>query len=209
MRLAVVPARGGSKGLPNKNIRSLLGKPLIAWSIEAAQRSKSVDRVLVSTDSQEIADVARVHGAEVQLRPSLLATDEARTIDVLSYVAANVPEAETFIVLQPTSPLRDNGLIDECMEIFRRGDYSNLATGYWCKYKEYGSHNNVRRQDVEGFFYDDGNVYILSRALVENGLWCGATPCRHVIGRHQNFEIDDELDLVILEALMRRHDLAR
>lgn len=204
MRLAVIPARGGSKGLPGKNIRPLLDKPLIAWSIEAAQSATMVDRILVSTDSEEIADVARRFGAEVQMRPSELATDEATTIAVLTYVAAQLPEATMLIVLQPTSPLRDKGLIDTCIAAYEQGGYSNLATGYWCKFKEFGSHNNLRRQDYKGFFYDDGNVYILSRTLVEKGLWFGDNICRQVIARHQNYEIDDEIDFVILEALMHR-----
>lgn len=207
MRLAVIPARGGSKGLPGKNIRLLLGKPLIAWSIEAAQHTKAIDRILVSTDSDEIADVAREFGADVLPRPHALATDEATTIAVLTHVAAEVPEVTTFVVLQPTSPLRDEGMIDTCIETYEQGDYSNLATGYWCKFQEFGSHNNMRRQDYKGFFYDDGNVYILSRMLVEKGLWFGNKICRQVIARHQNFEIDDEVDFIILEALMQRYQV--
>ena len=205
MRLAVIPARGGSKGLPGKNIRPLLGKPLIGWSIEAARRAASIGRVLVSTDSDEIASVARQFGAEVLPRPAALATDEATTIAVMTHVAAEVPDASTFIVLQPTSPLRDNGLIDACVATYEKGGYSNLATGYWCKYQEFGSHNNTRRQDSKGFFYDDGSVYILPRTLVEEGLWYGNNICRQVIARHQNYEIDDEVDFVVLEALMRRY----
>lgn len=205
MRLAVIPARGGSKGLPGKNVRSLLGKPLIAWSIEAAQSSQRVDRVLVSTDSDEIAAVARQFGAEVLPRPAALASDEATTIAVLSHVASAVPDANTFVVLQPTSPLRDRGLIDACVAAYEQGGFSNLATGYWCKFQEFGSHNNMRRQDCRGFFYDDGSVYVLPRALVEQGLWSGDNIGRQVIARHQNYEIDDEVDFVILEALMRRY----
>lgn len=208
MRLAVIPARGGSKGLLGKNIRPLLGKPLIAWSIEAAQHAVSIDRILVSTDSREIADVARQFGAENLVRPAELATDEATTIAVLNHVAASVPEATTFVVLQPTSPLRDEGLIDTCVEAYEQGGYSNLATGYWCKSQKFGSHNNMRRQDYNGFFYDDGSVYILPRVLIESSLWFGDNICRQVIARHQNYEIDDEVDFVIVEALMRHYRAA-
>jgi CMP-N-acetylneuraminic acid synthetase len=207
MRLAVIPARGGSKGLPGKNIRPLNGKPLIAWSIEAAQNSSLVDRVLVSTDDEKIAKIAKSFGAEVLPRPALLATDEATTISVLTHVAQEIPTAGTFIVLQPTSPLRSKALIDSCLREYERGGYSNLATGYWCKMQEFGSHNNMRRQDTKGFFYDDGSVYILSRSLVEKGLWHGTNICRQVIARHESYEIDDEVDFVILEALMARYGL--
>lgn len=208
MRLAVIPARGSSKGLPGKNIKMLLGKPLLAWSIESALAAKTVDRVVVSTDSDDIAAVARRFGAEVLPRPAELATDEATTISVLSHVADKLPEASIFVVLQPTSPLRTRGLIDECVAAYEEGGFTNLATGYWCKAREFGSHNNMRRQDYEGFFYDDGNVYILSRALVVDGLWSGEKVCRKVIARCQNYEIDDEVDFVILEALVRHyHDI--
>ena len=205
MHLAVIPARGGSKGLPRKNIRTFLDKPLIAWSIESALAAKKVDRVVVSTDSSEIAEVARYFGSQVLMRPVELASDEATTISVLAHIAEEVPEAQTFTVLQPTSPLRDKGLIDLCIETYEKSYCSNLATGFWCKYKEFGTHNNMRRQEYKGFFYDDGNVYILPRSLVMEGRWFGDNIFRMEISRHQNYEIDDEVDFVILEALMRRY----
>lgn len=203
MRLAVIPARGGSKGLPGKNIKMLHGKPLIAWSIESALASALVDRVVVSTDSAEIKEVAIRFGAEVLDRPPELATDEATTIAVLEHIAKEIPEASEIIVLQPTSPLRNKGLIDECITLFEKGGYTNLATGFWCKYQEFGSHNNMRRQDYKGFFYDDGNVYVLSRELVLSGQWSGSNPCKHPIDKLMNFEIDDAIDFIVLEALMK------
>jgi len=204
MRLAVIPARGGSKGLPGKNIKLICGKPLIAWSIEAAAEAKEIDRVVVSTDNAEIADVARSCGAEVLIRQAELATDESTTIAVLKNIATEIQDADDFIVLQPTSPLRNKDLIDSCIQLYNQGEYSNLATGFWCKSQEFGSHNNMRRQDYKGFFYDDGNVYILTRKLVEQGKWYGKKICRYVISREQNYEIDDEIDFIILDALMRR-----
>lgn len=203
LTLAVIPARRGSKGLPRKNIRLLAGRPLIAWSILAAKAAGNVDRVAVSTDDAEIGDIAAQWGAEVLWRPAQLASDEATTISVIQHIAGEqVPEAGTIVVLQPTSPLRDPGLIDECLAIYRAGSHDNLATGYWCKFQEFGSHNNQRRQDYKGFFYDDGNVYVLDRALALAGRWFGDRIARHVIAKHQNFEIDDEVDFQVLEALM-------
>lgn len=203
--LAVIPARGGSKGLPGKNIRMIAGKPLLAWSIEAAQRAKSLDRVVVSTDDARIAAVAREWKCEVMDRPQALATDEATTIAVLTDIARKTPEASTFVVLQPTSPLRDEGLIDECVAAFERGGFDDLATGYYCKFREFGTHNNARRQDYQGFFYDDGSVYVLKRELVLAGRWSGEKIGKHVIAKHQNFEIDDEVDFLVLEALLQRY----
>jgi len=202
MNLAVIPARGGSKGLPGKNIRNLNGKPLIGWSIEAGLSSSLIDKVVVSTDTDDIACIARSYGAEVDIRSENLAADDTTTIAVLQDLVTRYQEADTIVVLQPTSPIRDVGLIDKCINIFKEGKYSNLATGFWCKYKEFGSHNNLRRQDYKGFFYDDGNVYVLSRSLVEKGLWCGDNFYSYETARHQNFEIDDLIDFVILEALL-------
>jgi N-acylneuraminate cytidylyltransferase len=202
MNLAVIPARGGSKGLPGKNIRNLHDKPLIGWSIEAGLSSGLIDKVVVSTDAADIGYIARSFGAEVDIRSADLAADDTTTIAVLQDLVTRYPEADTIVVLQPTSPIRDVGLIDECINIFKEGKYSNLATGFWCKYKEFGSHNNLRRQDYKGFFYDDGNVYVLSRSLVEKGLWCGDNFYSHEIAKHQNFEIDDLIDFVILEAFL-------
>jgi CMP-N-acetylneuraminic acid synthetase len=207
MNLAIIPARGGSKGLPGKNIRELCGKPLIAWSIEAAKKSKKLDRIVVSTDSEDIANVSRQFDCEVLMRPSQLATDESTTISLVTHIATEIPEAKNFVVLQPTSPLRKDHLIDDCFLEFEKDKFSNLATGYYCKFQEFGTHNNVRRQDYKGFFYDDGNVYILSRDIVRKGMWFGQNICKYEIEKYQNFEIDDEVDFFILEALIKKYKL--
>ena len=203
--LGIIPARGGSKGIPRKNIRDIAGKPLIAWSIEAAQNAKSMTDFLVSTDDQEIADVAQQHGAPVLLRPPELATDEARTIDVLQHVLVERPDYDAVMVLQPTSPLRAADLLDDCVKDYLSGDYDNLATGFYCKFREFGSHNNERRQDYTGFFYDDGNVYILHRELVKAGRWSGDRIFKKEIPKEHSFEIDDEVDMLILETLLNRY----
>ncbi|MGK5091859.1 acylneuraminate cytidylyltransferase family protein [Deltaproteobacteria bacterium TL4] len=202
MFLGVIPARGGSKGIPGKNIKKIGGKPLIAWSIESAKQSKQLDDFLVSTDDEEIAAVARAYGAPVMMRPAELATDEATTISVLKNIAEKRPEAEHLIVLQPTSPLRAPALIDECIASYLSDDYDNLATGWYCKYREFGTHNNGRRQDYQGFFYDDGNVYILKRSLALAEQWFGTRINKKVIPKIYNFEIDDEVDILILEKLL-------
>ena len=201
--LAIIPARGGSKGLPRKNIKLLNGKPLIVWSIESAKSSKYVDRVIVSTDDNEIAKIAKTYGAEVEIRSPELATDDATTIAVINSVAKKYADYEDLLVLQPTSPLREKFTIDKCYLEYKKGGYTNLATGYFCKAKEFGSHNNLRRQDYPGFFYDDGNVYILSKNLAMEMRWCGDYPCLYHSSRFENYEIDDEVDFLILEALIK------
>ena len=118
--LSLIPARGGSKGIPRKNIRKLSGKPLIAWSIEAAQKSSFVDRIVVSTDDEEIAIIARSYGAEVPfLRPTELSRDDTPGIAPVLHALEQFPEVEQILLLQPTSPLRTTADIDGIVKMFR------------------------------------------------------------------------------------------
>ncbi|HHL40443.1 MAG TPA: acylneuraminate cytidylyltransferase family protein [Deltaproteobacteria bacterium] len=198
--MAIIPARGGSKGIPGKNIVDVAGRPLIAWTIEAAARSSLVDRCVVSTDDERIADVSRGFGAEVLMRPAELATDEASTLSVLTHVARRLP-CETVVLLQATSPIRRAGLIDECIREFEEGGYDSLATGLRCKYVAYGE-NVLRRQEIEGFFYDDGNVYVMRGDMVRRGERFGERICRKVVSRWENVEIDDRFDLWVAERII-------
>jgi len=115
--IALIPARGGSRGLPRKNTADLCGKPLIAWTIEAALKSATMTHVFVTTEDDEIADLATRHGATVIARPARLATDDARTEDVVQHALDAIDErgiaVRYFALLQPTSPLRDERHIDE------------------------------------------------------------------------------------------------
>lgn len=114
--LAIVPARGGSKGIPRKNVKEIGGKPLIAWTIEAAQKSKYIDHLVVSTEDHEIASVSRSYGAEVLLRPEELAQDDTPGIDVVLHAVEQLQGYSYVVLLQPTSPLRTTEDIDQCLE---------------------------------------------------------------------------------------------
>lgn len=117
---ALIPARGGSKGIPGKNIQELGGKPLIAWTIEAALKATSVRRVIVSTDAEEIAEVAKQYGAEVPaLRPAKLAEDDTPSIDVIHHALENWTDCDALILLQPTSPFRNEQHIEEAIKLFK------------------------------------------------------------------------------------------
>ena len=123
--LAVIPARGGSKGLPGKNILPLAGKPLIAWSIDAANGSQYIDRCIISTDDKDISDVAKKYGGNVPfLRPSHLANDDSPTIDVLvhtlQYFKNQSVEFDYLVLLEPTSPLRDSDDIDSAINLLHQ-----------------------------------------------------------------------------------------
>ncbi|MBO6178028.1 MAG: acylneuraminate cytidylyltransferase family protein [Selenomonadaceae bacterium] len=204
MILGLIPARGGSKGVPRKNIKIINGKPLIVWTIEKAKKSKLIDKIVVSTDDEEIGRVAMEYGVEVLKRPKELANDTASTQDVMVHALEHFP-ADTLVLLQPTSPCRSEGLIDECIEEFRSGDYDSLATGFMCDYKEYGS-NNLPRQQIQGFFYDDGNVYVIKAKNILAGDRYGKRIGRKFISRFENAEIDDMFDFWLLEQILRKQE---
>lgn len=202
MVLGLIPARGGSKGVPGKNIKLINGKPLIVWSIEAANKSEKIDQIIVSTDSEEIAKVAKEAGAMVLMRPSELATDTASTQDVMVHALKNY-HADIVVLLQPTSPYRSEGLIDACIEEFVEHDYDSLATGFMCDYKEYGT-NTLPRQQIDGFFYDDGNVYVIKAENILKGDRYGEKIGRKIISRYENAEIDDDYDFWLLEQILKQ-----
>ena len=121
--LAIIPARGGSKGLPGKNIKKLAGKPLIAWTIDQAKKSKYIDKLIVSTDSKEIAEISKKYGAEIPfLRSKKLAQDNSSIYDVIfdaiNWFKKNNIDFDLIILLEPTSPLRENNDIDNAVELF-------------------------------------------------------------------------------------------
>ena len=119
--LGLILARGGSKGIARKNIKNLCGKPLIAWSIEIAQNADSVEKVVVSTDDEEIAEIAQKYGAEVPfLRPAELAQDDTPSMAPVLHALEQLPKFEMILLLQPTSPLRTTtdieGIFTMCQE---------------------------------------------------------------------------------------------
>lgn len=201
MTIGIIPARGGSKGLPGKNIKNIAGFPLIYWTIEAAKSSKLLDDFYISTDDEEIARIAKSYGAKVLERPHDLAKDDTTTLAVLNHIV-NELECDNIVVLQPTSPLRNEDTIDLCIDEFINGEFDTLATGFYTKIIEYGSHQNKRRQDIKGFFYDDGNVYIIKSQLIKENKWFGNNICKKVVNKELNYEIDDEVEFRIIEGLL-------
>ena len=177
--LAVIPARGGSKGIPGKNIIEVAGRPLIAYTLEAAKNSRFIDYVLVSTDSEEIADAARKYGGEVPfLRPDELASDTAKTIDAVLHCVKEMEKLgksfDTVILLQPTSPLRTAEDIDGAIELFfKNGEKSLVSVSeldvnpVLIRRVEDGravpilnESSTVRRQDFKKYYRVNGAIYI-------------------------------------------------
>lgn len=206
MILGVIPARGGSKGIFKKNIKLICGKPLIAWTIEAARQSKHLDRFVVSTEDAEIAGISRSFGAEVIDRPADLATDTATTLAVLQDLLVKV-DADIVVLLQCTSPVRTHGLIDQCIEKFQKSGADALATGYLCGLFEWGTYS-ARRQNLQPFFHDDGNIYVIKAKNIINGDLFAGKRETFVVERECNFEIDDEFDFWINEKILENQRCA-
>lgn len=204
MILGLIPARGGSKGVPEKNIKEIYGKPLIAWTIMRAKESVYLDKIVVSTDSKKIADIANDYGADILKRPEELASDTASTLDVMIHALQSHP-ADTLVLLQPTSPFRSKKLIDKCISEFLIMGYDSLATGFDCNYKEYGK-NTLPRQMIQGFFYDDGNVYVIKADNILKGDRYGRNIGHYYTSRFENAEIDDEFDFWLLEKILEEKD---
>lgn len=132
--LAIIPARSGSKRIPNKNIKDFLGKPLIAYAIEQALKVDFIDRVIVDTDSEEIAEIAKKYGAEVPfLRPASLAQDNSKVVDSIFHLLNKLKIQESYepdyiIILQTTSPLREEKDIEDCWKLMQAGDAATVLT---------------------------------------------------------------------------------
>jgi CMP-N,N'-diacetyllegionaminic acid synthase len=210
MILGLIPARGGSKGVPRKNIRMIAGKPLIAWTIEAALQSQKMDRVVVSTEDDEIAQIAHEWGAEVLKRPDELATDTASSLSVWQHALLVIP-ATIFVNLYPTSPIRDGGLIDNVIAQFLEIRPTCLATGFICKYLPFGDTDDglgdiYGRQQIEGFFYDDGNMYVVDAQIILNGQQYGTRLAHYYTNRECNIEIDEEFDFWLAEQVLLKRN---
>ena len=200
--LGVIPARGGSKGVPRKNIRSIAGKPLLVWTIEAAQQCKLLRRWVVSTEDAEINEIASRHGAEVLQRPREFATDEASIVSVLQHALEEIP-ADVVVVLPPTSPIRHNGLIDKCIEKFFDEDADSLGTVHKDYSYEYGQ-DMPRRQEIRPRLVDNGNVYVICAEVIRSGRWLGERLAVCETTREEGVEIDDEFDLWLAEHILSK-----
>jgi len=219
--IAIIPARGGSKGIPRKNIKRFNGKPLIALSIEYARSAGSVDGVYVSTEDAEIARISQQFGAEVIPRPRELAGDSATTesavaqgLDWLSREKNIAPE--TIVLLQPTSPLRPVGSLESALEKFRTGGFDSLLSispthrFFWrttgeIAEAEYDFINRPRRQDMrpEDIRYvENGSVYIFTTShFNSSGNRLGGKIGYTVFPEDYSMEIDSPLDFEILERM--------
>ena len=226
--LAVIPARGGSKGVPRKNIRDLCGKPVIAWTIETALAAgDELHRVIVSTDDPEIAVAAHAFGAEAPfMRPAELATDEAPGLPVIQHAVEFVEKEEGIpvdwvMILQPTAPFRNADDISESLRLAREGGCDSVISvtrvlaehpilmkkiesdrllPYCLEEKE-----GTRRQDYDPPAYiRNGAIYLTRRdVLMENNSIWGEVIRPYVMPEERSYDIDSERDFRLVELVMR------
>ncbi|PMM98544.1 CMP-N-acetlyneuraminic acid synthetase [Vibrio splendidus] len=221
--LAIIPARGGSKRLPRKNVLPLAGKPLIGWSIDAAKNSKYIDQIFVSTDDKEIADVSSLFGIDVpELRPDHLASDTATTESVLTYTLEQFgKDVDIIVLLQPTSPLRTAQHIDEALDLFIKKQAFSVVSVTPCEHPplwantlpEDGTMGDFirpealkRSQDCGDFFRFNGAIYIFDvQKFMEYGeIRYTEESFAYLMENRVSFDIDQQLDFELTEFFMNK-----
>jgi CMP-N-acetylneuraminic acid synthetase len=223
--IATICARGGSQGLPGKNIRPLHGKPLIAWTIEQALACGAIDGVYVSTDDPAIAEVARAFGAEVPgLRPAELATAAAPKLPVIAHLVGEVEAAgesvSRIVDLDPTSPLRHLADIESCLDLLDE-DTDCVITAYPAEKNPYF---NMVELDAEGLaglskplatavtgrqqapavYAMNASIYVWHRHSLAKGIWAGRTRL-HVMPRERSIDVDSLIDFELVELIMAKN----
>ena len=218
--LAMIPARGGSKGIKNKNILGIQGKPLITYTIEAAQNSVYIDDIVVSTDSEKIKQISEQYNAWVPfLRPAELAMDETPTIDAVLYTVHKLREMgyqyDILVLLQPTSPLRTGDDIDGAIKVFAHNAYQPLVSvssvsdhpilirsigdnGHLEKLLQV-ENSSVRRQDMPLYYRVNGSIYINLICEINQGTSFNDNPIPYIMERNHAIDIDHYLDVALVE----------
>ncbi len=226
--IGLITARGGSKGVPGKNTALVGGKPLIAWTIEAAQQARLMTRAIVSTDSEEIAAVARQWGAEVPfLRPAELAQDGTPHLPVLLHALDWMRdnegwEADYFMVLQPTSPLRTAADVDASIALAQQKDADGVigmaemhGHPYWCKTLlpdgrlaplfDAGT-GSLRRQDLPSALMPNGAIYLARTPWFrQSGSFYGDKTFAYVMPPERSLDIDTAWELALARLLVQRN----
>lgn len=225
--LAIIPARSGSKGLPDKNIKELNGKPLMAYSIEAALNSNLFDEVMVSTDSEKYAEIAKKHGASVPfLRSEELASDKAGSWDVVKEVLNRYKEMgkefDTICLLQPTSPLRDAEDIKNAYNLY--SEKASVAVISVCEMEHSPLWSNTLpadksladfirpeankpRQEIETYYRLNGAVFIVKTEEIYKGYdFYKEGSFAYIMPTWKSVDIDSALDFEIAEYLIKKHN---
>lgn len=223
--LAIIPARGGSKGIPGKNIKELNGKPLIAYTIEEAMKSRYVNRIIVSTDDERIADISKKYGAEIPfLRPSELSQDDTPTIECVIHMLRLLKEKEDYIpdyvcLLQCTSPLRTfediDGTIEKLIttdmdsavsvcEVATNPYWTNIFVGDRLEYFLKEGKRITRRQELPKIYTLNGAVYVSKCDVLQKEMTFETKYITgYVMNKNNSIDIDDIIDFKFAELLMK------
>lgn len=227
--LALVPARGGSTGVPFKNIRNLGGKPLLAYTLEAIKRSGVVDCTFVSTDSEQVAKIASECGAAPPyLRPTELAKNESKVLDVLfhtmEWLLRNDKKYDLLMVLQPTSPLRNEGDICNALNLLNEKKADTVisvvlsttprtwintipSSGSMYNFLDRGSFQKSR-QESDQYYQINGAIFLTHwDVIMRKKTWYGENSFCYVMPPERSIDIDTELDFFIAEALVKKRAL--
>ena len=219
--VAIIPARGGSKGIPRKNVKRLNGKPLIGYIIETVLKVDEIDRVIVSTEDPEIVAVAKEFGAEVPfVRPEELAGDEIGTLPVLQHAVNYLEKKENYkpeviVLLYATSPMLSNSRIGEAIRLIKEKNFDSLLSvvedrgHYWIenneKYERLYPNNPTNRQFMKPLLKENGAIYITKRDfLMEKDEIVGGSIGFLVMEERETIDIDELLDFEIVEIIMSK-----
>ena len=221
MLIGLIPARGGSKGIPRKNIRNFCGKPLIYWTIKTAIEANCFDRLIVSTDDQEIAKIAKISGAEVPfMRPKHLSNDEASGFSVLNHLLENIPEAETILTLQPTSPLRRVEDIKGILNFFKSSNTESVVSlttankhpSWMFNITSTNKMFPITNEEIPSCRQKLNNVYVLNGSLylgtrnfyIKEKKMLTQNTLGYIMPKEISIDIDDEIDWEIAENIFKR-----
>lgn len=216
--LAIIPARGGSKGIPRKNIKPLAGKPLIAWTIDEAKKSKYITKLILSSDDDEIIEVAKKYHCEVPFkRPSYLAQDDTSGMEPVLHALENCPGYDYVLMLQPTSPFRTVKDIDNCLEQVFKNNWAfcvSLTEASESPYWMYNLENDdmkslltpielSTRQSLPKNYILNGALYVAKTEdfLVEKKFLNNKTK-PFIMKKEHSYDIDDPIDFKVCELLM-------
>lgn len=219
--LAIIPARGGSKRLPRKNLRDLNGKPLVSWSIEAGLNSKYIDKVVVTSDDADILNIAEDYGVLSINRPIELSSDTATTFDAIEHAIENIKHYDYIVLLQPTSPLRTEWHIDKAIEFLINKEADAIVSvcemdhsPLWSStlddtlsMTEFLSKSvkNKRSQDLDSYYRINGAIYICDtkKLLKEKGFFIENGIYAFKMDRETSIDIDNEIDFQLADLILK------
>jgi len=223
--LAIIPARGGSKRLPRKNLLDLNGKPLVAWSIEAGLNSKYIDKVVVTSDDADILNIAKYYGVLSINRPIELSSDTATTFDAVEHAIENIKYYDYIVLLQPTSPLRTEWHIDKAIEFLINKEADAIVSVCEMDHSPLWSNTlddtlsmaefltksikNKRSQDLDSYYRINGAIYICDtkKLLKEKGFFIENRIYAFKMDGETSIDIDNEIDFQLADLILKNKDV--